>query len=294
MRFVQLRAFHHVCLEGGFSRAAEALHLTQPAISDQISKLEAEYDILLFHRSGKSVRPTAAGEKLLEITHRYFEAHTQAEEFLAEKQKIASGKLRVIADSPRHVLDRLGVFRRLYPGIHIEIKSGNSAQVIHQLREYEADVGILGVDLQDPAFTSVALSDSPLVAIVGQQHPLAAKKSVKLATVLKQPLILREQGSRTRAIVETAAERLSIQPVIAIEAEGREAVRELLAIGAGVGIVSLAEVGHDSRLVAIPVSDWDVRMHESLVCLRDRQHGKLIRAFFDIAAPQDAIGGSIQ
>lgn len=285
MRFVQLRAFHHVCLEGGFSRAAQALHLTQPAISDQISKLEAEYDILLFHRNGKSIRPTAAGEQLLEISHRYFDAHAQAEEFLAEKQKIASGKLRVMADTPLHVLDRLGEFRRQYPGIQIEIKSGNSSSVLTQLRDYEADVGILGVDLQDPAFISVPLSESPLVAIVKQQHPLANRKSVKLATLLKQPLILREAGSRTRALIEAEAERLSIKLDVAIEAEGREAVRELLAIGAGIGIVSLAELSLDPRLVAIPVSDWDVRMHQSLICLRDRQHGRLIRAFMDIKIP---------
>jgi len=283
MRFVQLRAFHHVCLHGGFSRAAEALYLTQPAISDQITKLETEYDLLLFKRDGKRVVPTPAGEKLLEISHRFFDAYDQAQDFLSERQKLTHGKLRVIADSPSHIVDRLDAFRRAYPDINIEIRSGNSDRVLRTLREYQADVGILGMEVVDNTYHTVPLDSAPLVALVHHRHPLAGSKSVRLATVLNQSLVLRETGSRTRAIIEATAREQNIKLNIAMEVEGREAVRELLGTGIGTGIVSAAEVGHDARLVAIPITDWKVRMVETLVCLRDRQHSKLISAFLDIA-----------
>ena len=91
MRYVQLRAFHHVAVHGGFSRAAEALGLTQPAISDQVRKLEAEYDIRLFDREKKQIRLTAAGRDLLEITNRLFEVEARALEYLSETQTLRSG-----------------------------------------------------------------------------------------------------------------------------------------------------------------------------------------------------------
>ncbi|MBX2826478.1 MAG: LysR family transcriptional regulator [Gammaproteobacteria bacterium] len=282
MRFVQLRAFHHVCLHGGFSSAADALHLTQPAISDQISRLEAEYDLLLFHREGKQVTPTAAGEELLEITHRYFDVHQQAQDFLSERQRVSQGRLRLVADSTRHILDQLALFRSTYPNVSVEISSGNSDAVLRRLRAYEADIGILGMEVSDTAFKSIALESSALVAVVHHQHTLASRKSIRLNTILDQPLVLRETGSRTRALIEAAAKERGKTLQIAIEAEGREAVQELLAAGTGLGIVSAAEIGHDQRLVALPIRDWQIRMAQSLVCLKERQHGKLINAFFEL------------
>eukprot|EP01133_Synstelium_polycarpum_P030683 gene30683-38234_t len=88
MRYVQLRAFHHVAIYGGFSRAAEMLFLTQPAISDQVRKLEEEYDILLFNRNKKQVTLTEAGQRLLEITHRMFDTEQQALELLSESRAL--------------------------------------------------------------------------------------------------------------------------------------------------------------------------------------------------------------
>src|SRR6185312_15041869 len=97
MRYVQLRAFHYVAVCGGFSRAAEELLLTQPAISDQVRKLEEEYDILLFHRRRRQVTLTPAGEKLLSITSGMSDTESQALELLSEARALRSGNLRVVA-----------------------------------------------------------------------------------------------------------------------------------------------------------------------------------------------------
>lgn len=283
MRYVQLRAFHYVATCGGFSRAAEALCLTQPAISDQVRKLEEEYDILLFNRVKKQVALTNAGSKLLEVTNRLFENERQALELLSESRAFSLGTLRIIADSAHHVLPVLSQFRSKYPGIFISLRSGNTEEVIGALYRYDADIGILGEVPSNKDINVLKLSSTPLVAFASKESSYAELKSVSLNDLVHHPLVLREPGSKTRAKLEEAALNQGIELRADIEAEGREAVREIVASGAGIGIVSETEFGNDNRLVQIPISGPRMRMDEALICLRERNGGKLIRAFMAMA-----------
>jgi aminoethylphosphonate catabolism LysR family transcriptional regulator len=294
MRYVQLRAFHHVAICGGFSRAAEALHLTQPAISDQVRKLEDEYDVILFNRHKKQVTLTAPGQRLLEITRRMFEVEKQALELLSESRALRSGALRVIADSAHHMLPILSRFRARYPGIEISVRTGNSEEVIARLHDYEAEVGIMGEVPGGRDFEVIRLSSTPLIAFTAIGHPAAGARSMTLAELSREMLVLRERGSKTRQNIEAAAAARGLALKAMIEAEGREAVREIVATGGGVGIVSAAEFGQDSRLVPIRISDCEVMMDEALICLRERAGGKLIGAFLEIAraAVSEAAGGT--
>ena len=284
MRYVQLRAFHHVAIQGGFSRAAEALHVTQPAISDQIAKLEQEYDILLFNRHKRQVQLTAAGESLLEITRRLFDSEQQALELLSESRAMRAGNLRIVADSASHLLRILADFRKRHPGVHISVRSGNSEHVVESLRTYDADIGVLGEIPVGGEFECVHLNATPIVAFVAKTHPLASKRSLPMAELGQLPLVLRERGSKTRMKLQAAAQEAGVELPAAIEAEGREAVREIVASGAGVGFVSQAEFGQDSRLVALQITGAPAMvMDETLICLHERRGGKLMRAFFDMA-----------
>lgn len=283
MRYVQLRAFHHVAICGGFSRAAEALHLTQPAISDQVRRLEEEYDILLFNRSKKQVVLTRAGQSLLEVTHRLFETERQALELLTESRALRSGSLRIIADSAHHILHILGEFRRRYPGIDIAIHAGNSDTVVSRLHNYEADVGVLGQIPTSRDFEMIELSSTPLIGFVAAGHPLASRSEMTLAELMQQSLVLRETGSMTRRKLEDAVTERGLSLPASIEAEGREAVREIVATGAGVGIVSMAEFDRNSHLTPIRFSDCEILMDEAIICLRERTGGKLVSAFLKLA-----------
>ena len=283
MRYVQLRAFHHVAICGGISRAAEALHLTQPAISDQVRKLEEEYDVILFNRHKKQVSLTRPGQQLLEITRRMFDVEKQALELLTESRALRAESLRVVADSAHHMLHILGRFRARYPGVAMVVSSGNSETVIAQLYDYEAEVGILGEMPESRDFETIKLSSTPLIAFANKAHPLARHKAITLAELAEQMLVLRERGSKTRQSIEAAARGRGLVLKPAIEAEGREAVREIVATGGGVGVVSAAEFGQDLRLVPIRLSDCEVLMDEALVCLRERAGGKVISAFFETA-----------
>jgi len=287
MRYVQLRAFHHVAICGGFSRAAEHLFLTQPAISDQVRKLEDEYDILLFNRHKKQVVLTPAGERLLEVTRRLFDNEQQALELLSESRALRSGALRIVADSAHHVLHILADFRRKYPGVHVTVRAGNTETVLDSLYSYDADIGVLGEIPPQRDFECVRLNATPIVAFVASTHPLAKKARFSFADLSTLSLVMRERGSKTRTKLEEAATAGGAVLEPAIEAEGREAVREIVASGAGVGFVSMAEFGQDPRLVAIPIEGAEAMiMDEALICLRERKDGKLVQAFLKLARDQ--------
>lgn len=283
VRYVQLRAFHYVAVHNGFSRAAEALHLTQPAISDQIRKLEEEYDITLFNRHKKRVELTEIGQRLLEITHRLFENESQALELLTESRALRSGTLRIIADSVYHVTPILTKFRKDFPGIHIVISTGNSADVIAKLHAYQADIGVLGEVPNGRDFKVVHLNSTPLIAFVAKKHPLAKRKSISLSALSKEALAVRERGSNTRRKLEDAFNErgLLFEPII--EAEGREAISEIVSAGTTVGIVSKAEFNAQANLIAIQLSDAELLMDEALICLKERLGGKLVTAFLKTA-----------
>lgn len=284
MRYVQLRAFHYVAISGGFSRAAEALCLTQPAISDQVRKLEEEYDILLFNRHKKSVRLTRAGEDLLEITRRLFDCEQQALELLSESRALRAGTLRIIADAAHHLLPVLAEFRRRRPGVRITLLSGNSQEVVASLFAYDSDIGVLGDFPAGREFETLDLGSSPIVAFMQAGHALAGRKSITVGELASHPLVLREAGSKTRQKIEAEAAREGTSLEAAIEAEGREAVREIVAAGAGIGVVSLAEFGNDPRLVHVPIEGENMSMQEALICLSERRGGKTVNAFLECAA----------
>ncbi|MEM7067408.1 MAG: LysR substrate-binding domain-containing protein [Pseudomonadota bacterium] len=285
MRYVQLRAFHYVAITGGFSRAAEVLHLTQPAISDQVRNLEIEYDVRLFNREKKQITLSESGKKLFEITRRMFEVENEALALLSESQTIKSGRLSIGADSTFHITDILAQFRKEYPDIFISVSGGNTETVIESLNNYEADVGV-GVLSEIPNerdYDVVNLGTTPITAFTSIESEFSNLKSVRMKELAKLPLVMREQKSKTRAKFQELADKLGIEVSIQIEAEGREAVREIVASSGGIGIVSEAEFGRDPRFVKIPITDAELVMDEAIICLSKRKESRLIRAFMQVA-----------
>ena len=283
MRYSQLKAFHHVALLGGFSRAAEALFLTQPAISEQVRKLEQEHDVLLFFRERKRTRLTETGEHLFRLTKQYFEIEQQISEYISETSAITDGSLRIIADSAHHVTDILGKFQKRYPDVVVSLRSGNTAEILEGLRSYSAEIGVVGGLSRGRELETLDLGSSEIVAFVAKGYFPAEKTSISLQELSRLPLIFRETGSKTRQKLEDAAREKSIPLFATIEAEGREAVREVVASGAGIGFVSLAEYGHDDRLTKLTLQDVSIQMSETMVHLGQRRDVKVIRAFMDIA-----------
>ncbi len=279
MRYSQLRAFHHVALHGGFSRAARALNISQPSVSDQVRQLEQRHDVLLFTREARQVRMTQAGEALFRLTSEMFEVEERIGALFDESRAALSGHLRIMADSAMHITDAVGRFRQSSPDVFVTIRTGNTEDLLRRLRNYEAEVGVVGNSVSAPDLDSVDLGHTPILALVAKGYLPGNTRSLRFRDLKQYPLIYREDGSRTRALVEEEAARLKIDLVPSIEVEGREAMREVVASGAGIGFISEAEFGHDRRLEAIPFDDVDIGMSESLVTLSARRDVPLIRGF---------------
>jgi len=278
----QLKAFHAVAQHGSFTVAAQRLFLTQPAISDQVRKLEERYGVMLFHRNKRSVKLTDLGERLLGITQRLFAVEMEAEELLQDSRSLQSGSLTLAVDAPVHVLPQIARFCERYPGITVKIETGNTDESLHRLFNYQADLALLGRDVSDDRLLSIPLRSDPFVAFVALSHPWATRDSINWADLHDTPLVLREPGSVTRQVMEEEMNRLGLKIRPAIQVEGREAAREAVVVGIGVGVVSAAEFGSDSRVIALPILDCTRRMTETLVCLPEQSSRRVVATFLEM------------
>lgn len=280
----QLRAFHAVAEAGSFTRAAEALCLSQPAVSDQVRKLEEYYGVTVFHRDKRSVRLTEVGERLLGLTRRLFDVSTDAHELLMDYHGLTTGSLVLAVDAPVHVLPYVARFCARYPGINVRIEAANTDEVLQRLFSHRADLALLGRSIEDERLLSLPLRRDPMVAFVSKDHPWAKRKSIRLADLDGTPLVLREQGSVTRQTLEEEMAAAGFAIRKAIEVEGREGAMEAVAFGIGVGVISAAELGFDSRLCGVPIRDCRRHFTETLVCLRSQSARRVLTTFLDLVS----------
>lgn len=283
MNHSQLRAFHAVASEGSFTKAANTLRVSQPTLSGHVKALEEGYGVDLFIRGGRSIKLTEFGRSLLEVTERYFASEREAGRLLATAKGLLQGKLRVAADSPYYVVPLLANFSRRYPTVNKTLSFGNSQKVLHDLFAHTCDVGIIPELAHDDRLHSVPFIRDRLVVFVHTGHAWAQQRSVKLQEISGQPVLLRERGSTTRAILERALRKRNIQLGETLELGSREAIREAVAEGLGIGLVSEGEFGRDDRLSKVTVRDAALRVIEFVACLKNRRTIPEVAAFLEMA-----------
>jgi aminoethylphosphonate catabolism LysR family transcriptional regulator len=287
MNHAQMRAFHAVASQGSYTKAARSLHVTQPTLSDHVKALEERYGVKLFKRQGRGVALTSLGHALLDITRRKFSLEAEAEQLLSKAKGMMSGRLRVAADGPYMVVPLLGAFCRRYPGINISMNFGNTEKVLQDLFELRADIAVFaGVD-NDERLYSFPYRTDKLVIFVNREHNWSRRHSIKLEELTDQRLVVREQGSVTRSVFEQAMRQKAIQPERLLEIGSREGVREAVAAGLGIGVISEGEFGHDDRLVALEVRDADLNITEYLACLKETRPIPVVQAFFELFQDSD-------
>lgn len=283
MRHSQLRAFHFVARTGGFSRAAKAMNLSQPAVSDQVGQLERDHDVLLFHRARRQVSLTEAGERLFALTQPYFEIEERIGEALSASRAAVAGQLRLVVDAAHHINNVLSRFRARHPRVTVSVAVGNSAFVTEELRGYRADIGVIGTPAEEADFDAIPLGSSPIIAFAAREIARSLPNPLPLAELTRQPFVSREEGSKTRQMLESELARRGLKLKPAVTAQGREAVRDIVVAGAGIGAISRAEFGADDRLQALPFADCRLEMRETLICLSRRRDVPTIRAFMAAA-----------
>ncbi|QDH24852.1 LysR family transcriptional regulator [Neokomagataea tanensis] len=288
MQYVQLRAVHAVALHGGFSAAAEALGVTQPAISDQVRKLEQEYGCVLFHRRGRLVEPTELGRRLLTVLQPMFDAHKQAERLLTQAENIEYGSLSIVADAPDLAVGLIASFRALHPNVQVTLSIANADTCLERIANATVDLAVTAAPSVDSRLHAQILRRDRLMALVQKRSPLGEKKKISLGVLAASGLIFREARSVTQRLLETELQQHQILCEPALVVDGREAMVEAVAAGLGVGVIAASEYGGRRGVRAIPVSDCHAKMTVSLVSLKQQANTRLVSEIFKIAALDSA------
>lgn len=282
MRLTQLRSFHAVARAGGFTGAARLLHISQPTVTTQVRFLEETYGIELFYRRGHKVTLTPLGEQLFELAQKVFALESETIHLLEDSGELKSGHLRVGAVGPFHVTEMLARFNRRFPGLEVSVRVGNSEVVQQELLDYRTDVAVLAQFTDDPRFHSVPYSRHPVVVFVHRGHRFARRKSIGIAELQGEPMIMREEGSTTRKALEDALAGAHVQPRVLMQIGSREAVREAVIKGVGIGAVSEIEYVADPQIRMVRVSDAAMYTHAHVVCLEERRAARLVKAFLGV------------
>jgi aminoethylphosphonate catabolism LysR family transcriptional regulator len=288
MNLNQLRAFHRVAEAGSFSRAARTEGLSQPTLSAQVKALEDTYGVGLFDRRGRGIQLTPAGQSLFAISTRLFAAEEEAGALLAGTRALTRGHLRVSADSAYHVIPILAALKTQHPGLTFTLKIDNSAAVLDHLLEHGADVAVMAKMTSDPRIFSMKLREDRLVLFVPRDHPLGRRRQLRMKDLAGRDLLVRERGSITREVFETRLAEAAVVPGSLIEVQTREAVREAVAAGFGIGVVFESEFGSETRFHPVRVSDADLSVGEYVACLQERRRLALVRAFLDVVRSMPA------
>jgi LysR family transcriptional regulator, low CO2-responsive transcriptional regulator len=285
MRLTQLRSFYAVARMGGFTRAAEHLHVSQPTITTQVRFLEESYKVELFHRRGRRVQLTQLGEQLMQLAQQIFSLESDAVSLLRDAGELRSGHLRVAAVGPYHVTKMLADFSQRYPDIKVSVSTGNSQDVLDRLLDYRADVGVLAQLVRDDRFLSVPFSRHPVAIFTSSSHRFARRRSIRLAELQGERLILREQGSTTRKALELALEKGKVKPDVVMEISSREVIRESVAQGIGIAAVSTVEYVPGPGLHMVEIKDAEIYTYAHVLCLAERRDMRMVSAFFDTIVP---------
>ena len=287
LNFHQLFIFQTVANHFSFSRAAEALEITQPAVSIQVQELEKFLGISLFHRRPRGLRITEAGEAVLAYSQQIFTLSGHLLETVQEMENLQSGHLVLGASTTpgEYVLPIVvGRFRQIYPGIHVELVIGNTRTIIQRILNRDMDLGIVGEHIEEYSkeLEMVDYQDDEIVLVAAPSHAAANAGRITAQKVVDLGLVTREEGSATRRSAEIQFQKLGVVPLIAIELGSNQAVKQAAMAGGGIGVISRLGITAELKagmLTVLDVEGWECHRPLTLVHPRDRYLSPSQRAF---------------
>ncbi|HEX5832110.1 MAG TPA: LysR substrate-binding domain-containing protein [Gemmatimonadaceae bacterium] len=260
-----LRLFAAVAEHGGFSRAAAALRVSQPAVSKAVRSLEAQVGLPLLERQARGVRLTEAGAALHARARELYAVERTAEEELLALRGLERGVLRIGASTTVAtylVPPLLGRFRERHPGITLHVTSANTRAVARLLLQRRLDTALVEGPVAHPRLAVRPWREDELVVIAPADHPLARARRVRAEALAAEPFIVREKGSGTRAVAEAALAARGLAPRTVMRLGSTEAIKQAVAAGLGLAIVSRFAAEDQlalGRLAVIPIADLVIR-----------------------------------
>ena len=293
--FRQLETFAEVARQQSFTKAAEALHLTQPAVSIQIRQIVETIGLPLFEQNGREIALAAAGEELLTTVHDLDDAWNRFESAIDDLKGFKRGKLRVgLVTTAKHFLPRmLGDFYRRYPDIDIQLEIANRQGIVERLLGNQDDLYVMSYPPTNLDIVSQPFLDNEYVVLAPEAH-WAVGKALTLQELATEPFLLREQGSGSRHVIDQHMRDTGVQLKVRLSLASNEAIRELVASGMGLTVLSRQALGdrpgHDG-LAILDVAGFPLKRQWNVVHLRGKVLSLPARAFLAELLRRAAGGG---
>lgn len=278
----QLKVFEAVARQLNYTRAAEELHLTQPAVSMQIKQLEEGLGVALLEQLGKRIHLTEAGQEVLAYARGITQQLDELEGVLNRMKGLAGGRLRIsVATTANYFIPTLlGAFSRRYPDVTVSLDVTNRETLLRQLSENIVDLVIMGQPPPEADVEARAFMDNPLVVVAPRDHPLAGKRKIPLAQLQEETFLVREPGSGTRIAMERYFNERVMKLKTGMEVGSNEAIKQSVQAGLGLGLLSRATIEQElalRRLVVLDVAEFPIMRHWYVV----HRKGKRLSAAAD-------------
>src|SRR5271167_1047372 len=284
----QLRVFQAVAQARSFTRAADAVHLTQPGVSKHIKQMEEYFGIPLFDRLGKKVALTQAGEMLLAATLEIMASITAAEQRIDELKGLHGGKLVLGASFPigTYVLPRiLAVFRKQYPAVEVALDISLSEEIVAKILANKLDLGLVSHEAHDPRLAAREFMTDKLIAIAPSSHRWANKKRIKPQELLRETFIEAARGAGTRAVVEERLKARGIVLTNVVDFGNTEGVKKAVEVGLGVSIQSRSVVQREisaGSLTGVSLAGMEAKLAYFYVYRKDKHLSNAGKAFLTL------------
>lgn len=280
----QLKVFEAVARHASYSRAAQELHLTQPAVSMQIKKLEENLGLPLFEHVGKKNFLTEAGREMFHYSKAIARQLSEAEAVLAELKGLERGDLKIaVASTANYVATQLlASFCQTHPHITVNLDVTNRESLLNQLDQNDIDLAIMGQPPEDHDLHAESFLENPLIVIAAPDNALASQKEIPIARLAGETLIVREAGSGTRSASERFFQHHQIAPRTGLVMSTNEAIKQAVQAGMGLAVVSLHTVSLEletKRLALLDVQHFPIRRSWFVVHRKNKRLSAIAQAF---------------
>jgi DNA-binding transcriptional LysR family regulator len=287
-----LALFHMVARAGSISRGAEQARVSQPAVSKQIAELEDALGVRLLDRLPRGCRLTEAGHILADYVQRWRSVENEAARAIEEYRGLKRGKLAIGASMTigGYLLpEAIGEFHRRFPDIELQLEIANTRRIQECLLNGSIELGLTEGPIEDSELESLVFFHDELVAIAPAGHPLLKRRNVTARDICREPFILREEGSGTRAVIERALRRLGLKVKPLLSLASSEAIKNAVAAGIGLAMVSRWVIEQELRtglLGIIPLKDLVIQRPLHLERVRDRSESPAATKFLEVLKSQ--------
>lgn len=280
----QLRVFEAVARQLSYTRAAEELHLSQPAVSMQVRDLEEAIGLPLFERLGNRILLTEAGREVQDYGGRINSALREMEEVLEAMKGVSRGRLHLaVASTVNYFAPRLlAIFQQRYPGITLRLDVTNRERLIRLLDENTVDLVLMGLPPTDVPVEAESFMANPLVVIAPPEHVLVGEHGIPLTRLVEEVFVMREPGSGTRQTMERFFSEQGLTLRHGMQMTSNEAVKQAVRSGLGVSIVSLHTIELEletRRLVVLDIAGFPDLRQWYLVYRRGKRLSPAANAF---------------